>query len=135
MKILQFAFNGDDKNPFLPKNYDPKDRFVVYTGTHDNDTVRGWYDTASDHEKHMLSRYCDCDADTVAWSLTEMAFRSNAMWALVPVQDLFGLDGSARMNLPGTIINNWVWQLDVFDPSDELTDKLKKLTIESGRGR
>ncbi|RKY55254.1 MAG: 4-alpha-glucanotransferase, partial [Candidatus Neomarinimicrobiota bacterium] len=64
-----------------------------------------------------------------------MAFRSNAMWAVVPVQDLLGLDGSARMNLPGTITNNWVWQLDVFEPSAKLTDKLKKLTIESGRSR
>ncbi|MCK4530479.1 MAG: 4-alpha-glucanotransferase, partial [Candidatus Marinimicrobia bacterium] len=107
----------------------------VYSGTHDNDTVRGWYDTATKHEKYMLARYCDCNAETVAWSLVDMAFRSNAMWAVVPVQDLLGLNGSARMNLPGTIINNWVWQLDVFEPSAELTDKLKKLTIESGRSR
>ena len=83
----------------------------------------------------MLARYCDCNPDNVAWSLIEMAFKSNAMWALVPVQDLFGLDGSARMNLPGTIINNWVWQLDTFEPSAELTEKLKKLTIASGRSR
>ena len=135
MKILQFAFNSDETNSFLPENYDPNDRFVVYSGTHDNDTVRGWYDKASDHEKSMLARYCDCNADSVAWSLIEMAFKSNAMWAVVLVQDLFGLDGSARMNLPGTIINNWVWQLDTFEPSAELTDKLKKLTIASGRSR
>ena len=135
MKILQFAFNSDQYNPFLPQNYDPNDRFVVYSGTHDNNTARGWYDTASEHEKYMLSRYCNCNADTVAWSLIDMAFRSNAMWSIVPVQDLLGLDGSARMNLPGTIINNWVWQLDAFEPSAELTQKLKKLTIESGRSR
>ncbi|MEA3391535.1 MAG: 4-alpha-glucanotransferase [Candidatus Marinimicrobia bacterium] len=135
MKILQFAFNGDETNLFLPENYDVNDRFVVYSGTHDNDTTRGWYDTATKHEKYMLARYCDCNAETVAWSLVDMAFRSNAMWAVVPVQDLLGLDGSARMNLPGTIINNWVWQLDIFEPLAKLTDKLKKLTIESGRSR
>jgi 4-alpha-glucanotransferase len=135
MKILQFAFNADKRNAFLPENYDANDHFVVYTGTHDNDTVRGWYDKASDQEKHMLSSYCECNAETVAWSLVDMAFKSNAMWAIVPVQDLFGLDGSARMNLPGTIVNNWIWQLDKFEPSDELTIQLRNLTIESGRSR
>ncbi|MEA2078031.1 MAG: 4-alpha-glucanotransferase [Candidatus Marinimicrobia bacterium] len=135
MKILQFAFNSDESNVFLPENYDPKDHFVVYTGTHDNNTTRGWYDKASKHEKHMLSKYSQCNADTVAWALTEMAFKSNVMWTVIPIQDLFGLGGSARMNLPGTIVNNWIWQLDKFEPSDELTKKLKNLTIKSGRNR
>lgn len=135
MKILQFAFDGGHDHAFLPQNYDPNDHFVVYTGTHDNNTVRGWFDHASDHEKYMLSQYCDPNPDTVAWSLIDMAFRSNAMWAVIPVQDIFGLDESARMNLPGTIVNNWVWQLDEFEPSEMLTEKLRELTIESGRGR
>ena len=135
MKILQFAFDGGDDHDFLPKNYDPNDRFVVYTGTHDNNTVRGWYDHATKHEKQMLAHYCDPDPDTIAWSLIEMAFKSNALWAVIPIQDLFGLDEKARMNLPGTTENNWIWQLDKFEPSKELTEKLKKLTIESGRSR
>lgn len=135
MKILQFAFDGDHDHDFLPQNYDPDDSFVVYTGTHDNNTVRGWFDHASKHEKYMLSHYVDPNPETVAWSLIEMAFRSNAMWAIVPVQDLFGLGEEARMNLPGTIVDNWIWQLDKFEPSESLNDKLRKLTIESGRGR
>lgn len=133
MKILQFAFNGDETNPFLPENYDPEDRFVVYTGTHDNDTTLGWFEKASEHEKYMLSNYCQCNKDTVAWSLTEMAFRSIAQWAIIPMQDLLNLDGSARMNLPGTIVNNWIWQLHAFDPGPELSQKLKDLSTESGR--
>ena len=133
MKILQFAFNSDEQNAFLPQNFDPNDRFVVYTGTHDNDTVLGWFEKASEHEKNMLSHYCECNKDTIAWSLTEMAFHSNAQWAIIPMQDLLNLDGSARMNLPGTIVNNWVWQLDVFDPTPEVSLNLKKLSTESGR--
>ena len=135
MKILQFAFDGDHDNDFLPHNYDPEDRFVVYTGTHDNNTVRGWFDNITEHEKSMLSQYCDLNPDTIAWSFIEMAFRSNALWAVIPVQDLFGLGEEARMNLPGTIVNNWTWQLKKFDPPKDLTEKLKELTIESGRSR
>jgi len=134
MKILQFAFNGDHDHDFLPQNYDPKDHFVVYTGTHDNNTVRGWFDNASDHEKRMLSHYISPDPDTVSWSLIEMAFKSNAMWAVIPMQDCLGLGEEARMNLPGTVINNWIWQLDSFEPGEELTEKLRHLTTESGRG-
>lgn len=135
MKILQFAFDGGHDHSFLPQNYDENDNFVVYTGTHDNNTARGWFDNATDHEKSMLSQYVDPNPETVAWSLIEMAFKSNAMWSVVPVQDLLGLGEEARMNLPGTIVNNWIWQLESFEPSEELTERLRKLTIESGRGR
>jgi 4-alpha-glucanotransferase len=135
MKILQFAFNGGHDHDFLPQNYDPKDRYVVYTGTHDNNTTRGWFKHATKHEKYMLSQYCDPDPDRVVWCLIDMAFRSNAMWAVIPLQDLLGLGEEARMNLPGTIVNNWIWQLEQFSPPDDLTGKLRQLTINSGRGR
>ncbi len=135
MKILQFAFNSGPGNDFLPDNYDTNDRFVVYTGTHDNDTVRGWYEKATNEEKQFLANYFECNAETVAWKMTEMSLYSSAEWAVTPVQDLFGLDGTARMNLPGTIIDNWIWQLDTFEPSNELTQKFTKLTEESGRAK
>lgn len=135
MKILQFAFNSGESNAFLPQNYDPNDRFVVYTGTHDNDTTRAWFEKAQDQEKQLLSKYYQCDADSVAWALIDMSLRSNAEWAVTPMQDLLGLDGSARMNLPGTIVNNWVWQLDEFNFSEELSQKFKQLTIESARAK
>ena len=133
MKILQFAFNSGFDNSFLPQNYDPEDRFVVYTGTHDNDTVRGWFDKASDEEKNLLAHFCEYNADTVAWKLIEISMRSNAIWAVTPLQDLLGLDGSARMNLPGTIVDNWIWQLDEFAPDEKLTEAFKKLCEESQR--
>ncbi|MFA6618506.1 MAG: 4-alpha-glucanotransferase [Candidatus Neomarinimicrobiota bacterium] len=135
MKILQFAFNSGDENPFLPNNFDPNDKFVVYTGTHDNNTAKGWFEKATDHEKHLLSNYCQCDADTVAWALIDMSLRSNAAWAVTPLQDILGLDGSARMNLPGTRVGNWAWQLDEFDPSEELTETFKELTLKSDRAK
>ncbi|MBN2781419.1 MAG: 4-alpha-glucanotransferase [Candidatus Marinimicrobia bacterium] len=135
MKILQFAFNSDKENTFLPENFDPDDRFVVYTGTHDNDTVRGWYEHATDEEKTMLAQVADCDASTVAWTLVDMAFHSNAHWAVIPLQDLFNLDSSARMNVPGTIENNWKWQLASFDPPESLTAALRTLSLNSGRNR
>ncbi len=135
MKILQFAFNSDTKNAYLPENYENSDHFVVYSGTHDNNTSRGWYEHASDPEKKMLARYAECNASNAAWTLIEMAFYSNAMWVVVPMQDILNLDAGARMNTPGTVENNWIWQLDVFEPSELLTQNLKMLTKKSGRSR
>ena len=106
---------------------------VIVTGTHDNDTVRGWFDKASDEEKNLLAHFCEYNADTVAWKLIEISMRSNAIWAVTPLQDLLGLDGSARMNLPGTIVDNWIWQLDEFAPDEKLTEAFKKLCEESQR--
>ncbi|MDZ7796661.1 MAG: 4-alpha-glucanotransferase [Candidatus Marinimicrobia bacterium] len=132
MKVLQFAFNSDENNTYLPENFDPEDRFVVYTGTHDNNTTRGWYENADKNEKEMLRRYVKKDTGVV-WQLIKMAFSSNAMWAVIPLQDLLELGSSARMNTPGTISGNWKWQLDEFNLSEKRTNELRDLTRESGR--
>lgn len=133
MKILQFAFNSDAENPYLPENFDPQDRFVVYTGTHDNDTTRGWYEKAGEHEKAMLKCYLDSSCDTVSLELIKMAHESGAMWSVIPLQDILDLNSDARMNIPGTTENNWRWQLQDFDPPESLTRELKELTEKSGR--
>ena len=135
MKVLQFAFSGDEANTYLPENYDRNDRFVVYTGTHDNNTTRAWYETLSGPEKEMLARYTSCGKQDISNALTEMAFYSDAMWAVIPMQDILNLGEEARMNCPGTLTNNWKWQLDHLDISSEITDKLRILTLESGRKR
>lgn len=132
MKVLQFAFNSDENNTYLPENFDPEDRFVVYTGTHDNNTTRGWYENADKNEKEMLRRYIKKDTGIV-WELIKMAFYSNAMWAVIPLQDLLGLGSSARMNTPGTVMGNWKWQLDEFNLPEERAQELRDLTRESGR--
>ncbi|MFA7194951.1 MAG: 4-alpha-glucanotransferase, partial [Candidatus Neomarinimicrobiota bacterium] len=115
MKILQFAFNSDAANPYLPENFDPEDRFVVYTGTHDNDTTRGWYEKAGENEKAMLRCYLGPSYGCVSMELIKMAYHSAAMWAIIPLQDILDLDSAARMNIPGTTENNWRWQLPDFN--------------------
>ena len=131
MKVLQFAFNDGRDNTYLPENFDPDDRFVVYTGTHDNNTTLGWYENAGEKEKAFLLEYVD--ADNVVWGLIEMAFRSTAMWAVIPMQDILELGAAARMNTPGTSKNNWNWQMRTFDPPAAATASLQQLTRNTNR--
>jgi len=134
MKILQFAFGSDPGNPFLPFNF--RHNSVVYTGTHDNDTTIGWYDSASDWEKEQLWLYMgNIGNDGVHWELIRMALTSISNQALIPLQDLMGLDNSARMNFPGTAEGNWGWRYRSEMLSHELGEKLKTLTRVSGRLR
>ena len=115
MKILQFAF-AKVNSPHLPHMYDPMT--VVYTGTHDNDTTRGWYAAASEHEQDHLRRYLGTDVDHVAQDLTRVALSSIANTAIVPLQDVLDLGSEARMNTPGSAESNWSWRF--------LTDQLEE---------
>ena len=108
MKILQFAFSGPD-NPFLPHHY-PRN-CVVYTGTHDNDTSRGWYAHASQAEKDFALRYLNVDGSDFAWDLIRAAWASAAAFALAPMQDLLDLGAEARMNYPSRLGGNWEWRM------------------------
>ena len=132
MKILQFAFSSDGSDKFLPHNYKPN--FVVYTGTHDNDTSRGWYENSStEKERDTFRQYLRVDGHDAAWNLIDAAFRSVATMALAPLQDVLNLSSQARMNLPGSAQDNWTWR---FDP-DQLTDfieaRLRDTTLIYGR--
>jgi 4-alpha-glucanotransferase len=118
MKILQFAFSGPD-NEFLPHNY--PGHCVAYTGTHDNDTALGWYDSAPEDERDFARRYLDSDGNNFAWELTRAVWSSVAAFAIAPMQDLLGLGTEARMNFPSTLGGNWSWRLK----ADELTDELR----------
>lgn len=133
MKILQFAFNSDMESSYLPKNFDADDRFVCYTGTHDNNTSRGWFRQSTDHEKYMLSQFAAVTEESAAWILIEMSHLSSAMWSIIPIQDILNLGEEARINVPGTITGNWQWKLTSWDPSDTLTANFKQLTQKSGR--
>ncbi len=108
MKVLQFAWGEDASNAFLPHNYEHN--CVVYTGTHDNDTTRGWYEKASEHEKDYLRRYLRVDGHDVAWDLIRLAMASTAQWAIVPLQDCLNLGSDARMNAPAVATGNWGWR-------------------------
>ncbi len=111
MKVLQFA-PSDPLNPYLPHQYEPN--YVVYTGTHDNDTTRGWWTTATPDEQAFLARYLGFAPtdDTIAWDLIRLALGSVARTAVVPLQDLLNLGSKARMNTPGKEQGNWGWRFD-----------------------
>ena len=108
MKILQFAFDSDSTNSFLPHNY--PQNCVVYTGTHDNDTTIGWYRTAPDVQQHRAREYTQSDGNEIQWELIRLGMLSVADQAIFPLQDFMNLDQSHRMNIPGTVIDNWIWR-------------------------
>ncbi len=110
MKILQFAFDGNEKNPYLPKNI-VGENWVVYTGTHDNATTTSWWDNLDNHTKnHIKDNYNF--SDDPSWNLIEVGMRTNAKLFFSPIQDILSLDDSCRLNTPGTITNNWRWKLN-----------------------
>ncbi|MHC0064480.1 4-alpha-glucanotransferase [Nostoc sp. UIC 10890] len=132
MKVLQFAFGSDPGNPFLPFNY-PRNA-VVYTGTHDNDTTVGWFNSANDNEKHNLWLYLGCiSSEGIQWDLIRLALSSIANQAIIPLQDVLGLGNEARMNFPSVAEGNWEWRYQAGALTDELRDRLKVLTRLNGR--
>jgi len=132
MKILQFAFGSDEDNLYLPHNY--TENCVVYTGTHDNDTTQGWFETLTDSEKEIVLDYLKSDTpENIHWDMVDLAFSSMAKMAIVPMQDLLGLPSSARMNTPSKKDRNWVWRLEPNMLTSELKDKLLALTVKSCR--
>lgn len=132
MKVLHFAFGSDPGNPFLPFNY-PRNA-VVYTGTHDNDTTVGWSYTLNDWERRNLLLYLGCISnDGIHWDLIRLALTSVANQAIIPLQDILGLGGEARMNFPSKPEGNWEWRYWPEALTQELSEKLKTLTIMSGR--
>jgi 4-alpha-glucanotransferase len=133
MKILQFAFGGDGAHEYLPHNY--KTRVVVYTGTHDNDTARGWWDRTSGRERTFAGTYLACVAHDVHWAMIRAACNSVAELAIFPLQDVLGLASPARMNTPGTSGgDNWTWRFDWPMVGSEPGRVLGLITAASGRG-
>jgi 4-alpha-glucanotransferase len=132
MKILQFAFGGDGTHEFLPHNYVPA--MVVYTGTHDNDTARGWWNAAPARERAYAGSYLACGDADVHWAMIRAACNSVANMAVFPLQDVLGLDSAHRMNLPGTVVNNWVWRFEWNMVDGEAARVLGLISAASGRG-
>src|SRR5262249_39360897 len=126
MRILQFAFGGATENRFLPHHYDRNT--VVYTGTHDNDTTWGWYESIQEGERDLVRRYIARPGDDIAWDLIRLAWASVADYALVPLQDLLDLGAEARMNLPGRPSGNWRWRFTADQLTIEMLDRLEGLT-------
>jgi len=131
MKILQFAFASDPDDDFLPHNYPEK--CVAYTGTHDNNTTRGWYDAAPEREKDLCRRYLARSGDDISWSMIRVLWRSTADWALAPIQDFLGLGEWARMNYPGTPSGNWDWRFHPDAINESLVSRLYETNYLYGR--
>ncbi len=127
MKILQFAFNPHEESEYLPHNH-PKN-CVVYTGTHDNDTVLGWASTATAAEPVYAKQYLNVKSTAaLPWAMIRAAMMSTADTAIVPMADCLGLGSEARINTPSTLGNNWQWRMSEGAMSDELAKKLRKVT-------
>jgi len=133
MKVLQFAFGAGPSDPFLPHNYSPD--CVTYTGTHDNDTVTGWYHvTSTEDERACARRYLGSDGTNIAWDMIRLAWASVANTAITTAQDLLGLGNEARMNLPGTVgPRNWTWRLCKGALTDDIAERLQDVTVTYGR--
>lgn len=108
MKILQFAFHSDEGSGYLPHNYN--ENFVVYTGTHDNDTLRGWFNTLEDSVKKKVLDYAGSDENQIIKKMIRLAWASVAKMAIIPFQDLIDMGSEGRMNTPGTASGNWQWR-------------------------
>jgi 4-alpha-glucanotransferase len=129
MVVLQFGLGRDPSNPHLPANH--HEHSVAYTGTHDNDTTRSWWESLSEDDR----AWTGLDAADPAWSLIEAAWSSRAALAITPLQDVLGLGNEARMNLPGTEHGNWQWRYAPDELTRERAERLRALTASSRRAR
>ena len=127
MKILGFAFDSGEENDYLPHTYTKN--CVVYTGTHDNDTLIGWFQKAKEEDRQFARDYLNSRSDDeIHWDAIRGAWSSVANMAISPVQDFLGLGSEARINTPGVAAGNWQWRLKHGVLTDELADRIAKLT-------
>lgn len=133
MKILQFAFSGDSKNPYLPHNYEKN--CVVYTGTHDNNTIKGWLEkTGSKAEVENVKRYFNLTKEEGEnFGIIRGAWSSVAYLSIALMQDVFNLGDESRMNMPSTVSNNWCWRAKKDAFTDEIAEKMFRITKMYGR--
>jgi 4-alpha-glucanotransferase len=132
MRVLQFAFDGDAANPHLPTRHERAS--VVYTGTHDNDTLRGWYASLDTATAERVRSFLGVAAETVPTALLGAALASQALLTVLPVQDLLGLGSEARINTPGTVGHgNWSWRLPHGALNAELAREWAQRLSSSGR--
>ena len=133
MKILQFAFPGED-NLDRPHHYTQNS--VAYTGTHDNDVVNGWYEKLSESEKELVSEYLNRrDDETITEAMIRGIYSSVSDYAIVTMQDLLDKDTTSRMNVPSTVGGNWEWRMLAEDLTEERKEFLRNITVRYSRER
>ncbi len=131
MKVLQFAFDGMADNPYLPGNFG--ENSTIYTGTHDNNTTLGWFETLSTEEKERLASYADLSGNDMPWSLIRLAIESESRLSIIPMQDLLSLGGEARFNTPGTTHGNWHWRMQSGQATKSIWAHAYELNLRGGR--
>lgn len=131
MLILQFAFDGNPDNPYLNHRHLQGD--IVYTGTHDNDTSLGWFESLPDAMKSKVYQYFNNPAAAMPWMLIEQAIASRANTAIIPWQDFLGLDGKHRMNTPGTTTGNWQWRFHWNQVPQAIAGRIHQLLMSHDR--
>jgi len=131
MKILQFAFGGDDTNPYLPEHID--ECSVAYTGTHDNDTTLGWYLSMEPHVKAHLHEYLQDDEPEMPQALINLVMQTKSNLAIVPMQDILALGTDCRMNTPSTVVGNWSWRFQWSQLTKPLKQKFAEAITAAGR--
>jgi len=127
MRVLQFAFTPGANSNYLPHNYGDC-LTVVYTGTHDNDTTVGWYETLPEAERDYLRRYINVNGDDIAWDLIRLGLSSNAIFAITPIQDIMGLSSADRMNMPGDSMGWWSFRYTPDMLKEDYANRLVYLT-------
>lgn len=131
MKILQFAFDGGPLNPYLPHNHEQN--CVVYTGTHDNDTTLGWYDSLDPQAQGQVREYLGEPAGAMPWPLIAAAYMSVGRLVITPMQDFLGMGSEHRMNTPGTTEGNWRWRFSWSQVAPDLAARVRRLGQIYGR--
>ena len=131
MRVLQFAFGSNAGNHHLPHHY-TRD-VVVYTGTHDNDTIVGWWENCSEHERRQALRYLHTSGSEMSWDMIRLALASVAEIAVFPLQDILGLGNEARMNCPSTSFGNWEWRVETDQLQHGVSRHLADLCTVYGR--
>ncbi len=129
--VIQFAFDGSKDNPYLPENIE--DTTVVYTGTHDNNTTVGWFNSLTDAEKEVVHDLVEFDDNRVPYTLIETAYSTNANTVIIPLQDILELDETTRMNVPGTVEGNWDFRYEAEMLKTEYSKRLTILTAKYKR--
>lgn len=134
MKVLEFAFDANGESIYLPHNYSKN--CVVYTGTHDNQTLRSWYEDLSEADRNFSRRYLNnynTSGDEIHWDFIRLALASVANLAVIPVQDYLGTGRNGRINEPSTLGNNWKWRLKPGEITEDLVLKCRELALLYGR--
>ena len=135
MKVLEFAFDSGEKSNYLPHNYDSN--CVVYTGTHDNDTLAGWFGSMDERDRAFAREYMGSGytpAEEIHWDFIRLALSSVARLAVIPVQDYLGLDTRARTNEPSTLGKNWRWRMRPGDLDGDILEQCRRMAGIYGRG-